>query len=234
MAKALGTDIVFHRSMTHAGKTAAGYFDPSDGSIHININAMRDGKHNIALYTLGHETVHFIKAWSPGKYTELESFVMEKLGDRAEALMADKRAQLDEMGDLKDLTDAEADALVREEVVADSMEGVLSDGEVLAELQQRNRTLWQKIKTFVTSVIARVKAAYGDLSGVSKTAQVLSETVESLDQVKRLFTESVVLCSCPAIRADISRWMFVSLITRSIWSFCSPIPMAPILGKISA
>ena len=192
MAKALGTDIVFHRSMTHAGKTAAGYFDPSDGSIHINVNAMRDGKHNIALYTLGHETVHFIKAWTPGKYTELESFVMEKLGDRAEALMADKRAQLDEMGDLKDLTDAEADALVREEVVADSMEGVLSDGEVLAELQQRNSTLWEKIKTFVTSVIQRVKAAYGDLSGVSKTAQVLSETVESLDQVKRLFTESVV------------------------------------------
>ena len=191
MAKALGTDIVFHRSMTHAGKTAAGYFDPSDGSIHININAMRDGKH-IALYTLGHEAVHFIKAWSPGKYTELESFVMEKLGDRAEALMADKRAQLDEMGDLKDLTDTEADALVREEVVADSMEGVLSDGEVLAELQQRNSTLWEKIKTFVTSVIQRVKAAYGDLSGVSKTAQVLSETVESLDQVKRLFTESVV------------------------------------------
>ncbi len=202
MARVLGVDIVFHRSMMHAGETAAGYFDPSDGCIHINIRAMRevkqggkwDGKH-IALYTLGHETVHYIKAWSPAKYAELESFVMEKLGGRAEALLADKRAQLTKMGDLEGLTDTEADALVREEVVADSMELVLADGEVLAELQKRNRTLWEKIRDYVTSVIEKVKAAYGDLSYTSKSAQVLRETVESLDEIKQLFYEGVVEAS---------------------------------------
>lgn len=194
MAKVLGVDIVFHRSLHHGADVAAGYFSPKDGSIHININAMRDGQ-NIALYTLGHETVHYIKEWSPRKYAELESFVLRKLtesGQDVKALEEAKRAQLEESGDLKGLTEEQADALVREEVVAEAMEGVLSDGEVLADLQKRHRSLWEKIRDFVLSVIDKVKATFNDLNGASQTARVLRDTVDALDGMKQLFYEGVV------------------------------------------
>ena len=194
MAKVLGVDIVFHRSLHHGADVAAGYFSPKDGSIHININAMRDGE-NIALYTLGHETVHYIKEWSPRKYAELESFVLRKLteaGQDVKALEEAKREQLKKSGDLEGLTEEQADALVREEVVAEAMEGVLSDGEVLADLQKRHRSLWEKIRDFVLSVIDKVKAAFNNLSGASQTARVLRDTVDALDGMKQLFHEGVV------------------------------------------
>lgn len=194
MSKVLGVDIVFHRSLHHGADVAAGYFSPKDGSIHININAMRDGQ-NIALYTLGHETVHYIQEWSPRKYAELESFVLRKLtesGQDVKALEEAKRAQLEKSGDLEGLKEEQADALVREEVVAEAMEGVLSDGEVLADLQKRHRSLWEKIRDFVLSVIDKVKAAFGDLSGASQTARVLRDTVDALDGTKQLFYEGVV------------------------------------------
>ena len=71
------------------------------------------------------------------------------------------------------------------------METVLSDGKVLAELADRDKSLWEKVKDWIHEGIARLKAAYANLKPTSKAAQVLKETMTSMDEIERLFTEGV-------------------------------------------
>ena len=191
LAEVLGTDIVIENSIEERGHTVNGYFDPKTNRIHININALRNGK-NIALYTLGHEVTHYIKEWSPRKFEALADFVLEQMGVDAETAIADKLASLKRLGIVTDtMTVAEANALAREELVAEGMELVLTDGKVLEELTHTDRSLWQEVKAWIQNIISKIRKYYGELNQASKTAQVLKETVESLDEIERLFTEGV-------------------------------------------
>ena len=191
LSKVLGTDIVIEASMDSvAGRVTNGFYNRSTNSIHININAMRDGK-SVALYTLGHEVTHYIKEWSPAKYKILSDFVMGKMGGDAKTLIDEKVSLLRGIKDYKDLTVAELNDLAAEDVVADGMELILTDGKVLEELAKTDKRLWNKVKAWITNIISKIKKYYGELSGASKTAQVLKETMESLDEIERLFTEAV-------------------------------------------
>lgn len=192
LAEVLGTEIVIENGITDkAGRTVNGYYDTKTNRIHININAMRDGK-NISLYTLGHEATHYIKEWSPTKFEALADFVLDQMGVDAETAVADKLASLKRLGIVTDtMTIAEANAKAREELVAEGMELVLTDGKVLEELAHTDRSIWQKVKAWIQNIISKIRKYYGELNQASKTAQVLKETVESLEEIERLFTEGV-------------------------------------------
>lgn len=192
LAPNLGTDIEIHESLEKDGRQVNGYYDQRTNTLHININAKRgtSGK-QIALYTLGHEAAHYVKQWSGEKYNALFDFVMNKLGGDAETLITDKLATLRTISDYQTMTDEVLRDLAREEVVADGMELILTDGKVLDELAKHDRTLWETIREWIADVIAKIKKAYGDLNQASKTAQTLRETLDTLDEVERLFTESV-------------------------------------------
>ena len=71
------------------------------------------------------------------------------------------------------------------------MELVLTDGKVLEELSKTDKSLWEKIRDWIADVIDKIRKHYGELNQASKTAQVLKETVESLDEIERMFTEGV-------------------------------------------
>ena len=157
---------------------------------HININALRNGK-NVAVYTLGHEITHYIKEWSPAKFKTLSDFVMDKLGGDAETLIDEKLALLRKIPDYKDYTVAELTDLAAEEVVADGMELVLTDGKVLEELSKTDKSLWEKIRDWFFDIIGQIRRSWQGLNQASKTAQVLAETMESLDEIERMFTEGV-------------------------------------------
>ena len=192
LAEVLGTDIVIEtKILTKKGKEANGYYDRKNNTIHININALRNGK-NVALYTLGHEITHYIKEWSPQKFEALADFVLEQMGVDAETAIADKLASLKRLGVVKDtMTVAEANAMAREELVAEGMELVLTDGKVLTELAKTDKTLWEKIRDWFFDIIGQIRRSWQDLNQASKTAQVLKETVDSLEEIERLFTEGV-------------------------------------------
>ncbi len=192
LAPNLGADIEIHESLDKDGRQVNGYFDQRTNTIHININAKRgtSGK-QIALYTLGHEATHYVKQWSGEKYEALADFVMNKLGGDTETLITDKIATLRTISDYQTLSDEVLRDLAREEVVADGMELILTDGKVLDELAKQDRSLWETIKEWISDIIAKIKKAYGDLNQASKTAQTLRETLDTLDEVERLFTESV-------------------------------------------
>lgn len=192
LAPTTGADIEIHESLEKDGKTANGYYDPATNTIHININAKRgtSGK-QIALYTLGHETTHYIREWSPEKYDELASFVMDKLGGDTDSLVSSKADFLRTISDYQNKTDEEIMDLAREDVIADGMELILTDGKVLDELARTDRTLWQKVKAWIENTISKIRKAYADLNQASKTAQTLRETLDTLEEVERLFTEGV-------------------------------------------
>ena len=190
MAPALKADIEIHKGLTRDGKEVNGYYDLKTNTIHVNINAVRDGKH-IALYTLGHEVTHYIKEWSPKKFYELGDYVMKQLGEGAEQAIRDKLDFLKRNDLVKGLDETEAYDRAYEEVVADGMELVLTDGTVLDALARENKPLWQKIKDRIFEIIEKIKKAYNDLSKTSRTAQILSETMDSLDDIEQLFYEGV-------------------------------------------
>lgn len=192
LAEVLGTEIVIETAITDKkGRTVNGYYDAKTNRLHVNINALRDGK-NISLYTLGHEVTHYIKEWSPTKFEALADFVLDQMGVDAEAAVAEKLASLKRLGIVTDtMTVAEANALAREELVAEGMELVLTDGKVLEELSKADKSLWEKIRDWFFDIIGQIRQSWQDLNQASKTAQVLKETVESLEEIERLFTEGV-------------------------------------------
>jgi long-subunit acyl-CoA synthetase (AMP-forming) len=114
-----------------------GWFDPSDNSIHIDLNAGNNGE-GLMLYTLSHELTHFIKKWSPAKFEAIASFLVERFGTgTVEQLVARQIEKAKANG--REISYDEA----FEEVVADSMETMLSSGnviETLAELKKQGCT----------------------------------------------------------------------------------------------
>ena len=190
MAPAPKADIEIHKGLKRDGKEVNGYYDIGTNTIHINICAERCGQ-SIALYTLGHEVTHYVKEWSPEKFRALSDFVMEHLGKDAPSLISAKADFLRKMPDYKDYTVTQLNELAAEEVVADGMELILTDGRVLDELAKTDKSLWEKVRDWIKNTVAKIRKYYGELNQASKTAQVPKETMDSLDDIEQLFYEGV-------------------------------------------
>ena len=148
IAKALGIDVhVFESQRGEGGKRVGdnGWYDPKDGSIHIDLYAGQNGE-GVMVFTLAHELVHFIKDWSPVKFRKLAGFLAEQYGKKGVSvhdLVLEQQAKAADKG--RKLSFEQA----YEEWVADSMETMLADGKItekLALLQATDKTLLQKIK----------------------------------------------------------------------------------------
>lgn len=191
IGEALHTDIVLHSTLGDVnGKKQNGYYNPKTGEIHIALDAGR-GANGTALFTLAHEVTHYIKEWSPRKYQALADFVSERISGELDVLVERKVNLLRTLPDYKNMTVSQLNDAAHEEVVADSMETVLSDGNVLEDLATYDNSIWQKVKTWITKAIKNIKAVYESLSPNSRAAQVLSETMTDMEKLERLFTEGV-------------------------------------------
>ena len=71
------------------------------------------------------------------------------------------------------------------------MELVLSDGKIVDELAKTDKSLWEKVRDWIKNTVAKIRKYYGELNQSSKTAQVLKETMDSLDDIEQLFYEGV-------------------------------------------
>ena len=127
-----------------------------DGSIHIDLNAGNKGS-GFVLFTLSHELTHFIEQWSPRKYKVLADFLVENYenGQSMDKLVRAKQAKLSANRGTK-VSYKEAYS----EVVADSMEAMLADGNVmdkLIELKAKDNSLFMKIKQFFDNLVAKIR-----------------------------------------------------------------------------
>ena len=194
LAEALGIDIYTFESETnadgkHIGKN--GWYDPKDNSIHIDVYAGTQG-HDTILFTAAHELTHMIRRWSPEKFKVFADFLMEKYGKQGKSVSELVRAQMTKAKENgRTLTFDEA----YEELVADSCESFLADGDAIAkiaELKAKDKSLWKKIKDYLTKLVARIKAAYEGLEPDSKEGKFVTSLLDSAEELRDLWVEAVV------------------------------------------
>ena len=172
-----------------------GIFYESDGSIHIDLNAGNNGE-GTALFTLSHELTHFIKKWSPEKFKVLADFLVKEYGStdtsmhkrvlRKQKFLESKRGE--------SVSYEEA----FEEVVADAMSTMLSDGDLhlkLAKLRSQDKGLFNKIKQFFNRLIAKFRNEYAQLTPVQQDARDVRAMKDAFDRIQTAFAEALVEAS---------------------------------------
>ena len=166
-----------------------GWYDPDTGEIWVDVNA-GDSRNGLILITSAHELTHFIKDWSPAKYKEFADFLVKTYGESGKSVDEIVRAHMDKSR--HDLTYDEA----FDEIVARSCESFLMDRDVemrIIELTQRDKTLAQKIKTFIGQLLAKLKKIAEDLGlkPDSEEGRLVSSMTDSLRQLHDLWVDAL-------------------------------------------
>ena len=167
-----------------------GFYDRATGKIHIDIMAGVSGN-GLLLFTAAHELTHYIKQWSPEKFKVLADFLMEQYGKKGQSVSALVREQIRKAKDHDRELSYEA---AFEEVVADSMESMLADGNVaqkLSLLKAKDKSLFDKIKAFFDSLVKKIKEAYARVNPDSREGQLVAEMKDSIERLQELFTEGL-------------------------------------------
>lgn len=147
------------------------------------------------LYTLSHELTHYIKEWSPAKFQSLANFLMEQYGKQGQSVDELVQAQIRKAKSNGRTIDY---ATAYEEVIADSMESMLTDGKVIEKLQQlykQEKTLFEKISDFINKWIDKVKQIYSRYSPNSKEGKLVLEMKDSLEELQSKFAEAIYAAS---------------------------------------
>lgn len=161
--------------------------------IHIDLNAGNDGR-GVMLYTLAHELTHHIRKNSPEKFKAFADVVMKGYGDRgisAENLIQEQIAKAKRNG--RDISYDEA----YEEMIADSMEGILADGKVLEKLkglQESDPSLWETVKQWAKDIAEKIRAIVDAYKGErmdSTEGRIVANMKEILPQQEELYAEGL-------------------------------------------
>jgi len=169
-----------------------GWYDPSDGSIHIDLNCGDMG--STVLYTIAHELTHFIKDMSAVKYRTLCSIVTEGFldhGQSVQELVKNKQKDYAALG--QELTWEEA----YDEVIASAMEGIIDDGQVmdlLDEIETRDKNLFDQVVSFlqdVADLIWETIHAYRDVKPESPEGRMVTRMKGIHQQLQQAFAEAL-------------------------------------------
>ena len=168
-------------------KAPNGFYHQADGSIWIDLNAGNRGQGTM-LYTVAHELTHFIKQWSPTKFKALADFLVEQYGKEGVSVHELVLAQQEKAK--KNGREISYDVAF-EEMVADSMETMLTDGKVIRELAKKDKGLFNKIKSWIDNLLRKLSKEYKNYSPESKEGQLLLEMTETFKEAQKLFADSL-------------------------------------------
>lgn len=162
-----------------------GFYDHKTGNIYVDINAGSNGEGTI-LYTLGHEYTHLIHQNARESFDKLAEYLFSQYGEQGvdvDALVLAKREALG--------VDYET---AYEEVVADSMEAMLTDtnaAEKIAALKKTDKTLWEKLKDLVGKLLESVRGLYQNMTPNSEEGRKVQQMTDALDRLSDLFVEGL-------------------------------------------
>lgn len=170
-------------------KAPNGYY--KNGKIYIDLNAGAKGE-GVMIYTVAHELTHFIKEWSPAKFKVLADFLMEQY---------DKEGQ-----NVNDLVQAQIEKAKRnnreigydeayEEVIADSMETMLSDDAVyekILELKSKDENIVKKIGEFFAKIIDSFKKLMQQYPPETPEGKLVADMHDFFSKLQELFAEALV------------------------------------------
>lgn len=181
-----------------------GYYDPKTGTVHIDLNAGQDGKGTM-LFTVAHELTHFIRDWSPAKFRVLANFLIKQYGEQGVSVNQLVQAQVEKAKrNGRTLSWDEA----YEEMVADSMETMLTDGnavQVLADLKGQDQSLWQKICDWfknLTSDLQKVVDAYRGVKADTIEGRMVADMQDVIVYLQGLYEDALADASENFQRAE--------------------------------
>ena len=163
-----------------------GFYNP-DGSINLDINSGNLGEGTM-LYTLSHELTHHIRKWSPAKFKVLADFVVEQYsnnGIKINDLVYEQMAKAKKNG--KSISYGTA----YEEVIADACSTMLLDSNAIEKLAQKDKTLFEKIKSFIKDFIDKINKLYKNFSPDAKEAQYVKDIKGMTDKLQALWFEGL-------------------------------------------
>ena len=190
LARATGTTIHLYKSTPNAAgeyESANGRYDPKTGDIWIDVNAGANGE-GLMLFTAAHEFTHFIRQYSPVKYNALADFLMSAYAEAGEDVSSLVAKQIDRAAQEGRTLDTEA---ALEEFVADSMEKMLADGEVIKALARENPTLLQEIKSFLADLVKRLTAAYAGIDPDSEEGRIVAGMTDRVKKLQAMYAEAL-------------------------------------------
>lgn len=156
----------------------------ANGEIWLDLNAGMKGE-GFILNTFAHEMTHFIREWSPAKFKKLANFLNAQYGEAGVDVKTLVRARM-----AKSNLDY---ATAYEEVVADSMEKMFTDGDIMSKLQElkkQDADLVHKLKEFIDKWVGKLSKWYKG-SYVTHLGEMASQ-LDKFEQLQQLFAEALV------------------------------------------
>lgn len=165
-----------------------GWYDSKTGDIYIDVNAGNAGQGTV-LFTAAHELTHFVKDWSLPKFNDLASFLVEQYhgaGVSIDSLVRDQQRK----GSSRNLSYDEA----FEEMVADSMQTMFTDGNLAAKLmalKERDKTLFDKIMDFVKKLQTGINKVYAKFDPEGQEGKALAQIKGAIDNLADIFAGGI-------------------------------------------
>lgn len=187
LARVTGLDISVYKSASGADGTLMGANGSYVGGrirIDLNAGAIYEGKLEDAsmLRTVSHELTHFMAETAEAEFKELQSFLVEKLsaweGHSIQDLVDEKLAVAKSHG--RDISTEEA----LEEVVADGCEMMLRDSKAIRQLAEENRTLFEKVRDWMTRFFDALRKAFEGVEAVHpESIHIMENYAEELQKL---------------------------------------------------
>ena len=206
LSKALGVDIFIYESYEDGGKRVYqdrngevksapnGWYDTETGAIHIDLNAGNFGQGTM-MFTAAHELTHFIKQWSPVKFRKLADLLIDRYAEQGVSvrdLIDNQIAKAEKNGRTIDRDTA------FEEVVADSMETMLTQGDAasfMAEIRQQDKTLWEKVRDWFKNLAEKLRDvvdAYQGYTPDSPEGRIVAQMEDFIGVLQEAYSEALI------------------------------------------
>lgn len=205
MSKATGMKFEFYQSFqqTNGGermmvaadgkvvKAPNGWYDTGTGVVHVDLNA-GTGADGAAIFTMAHETGHWLMQSDPEAFRSLGEFLFEKMGEDADALIRDKQAFMEANARLDGMSDEKKHAMAYEEVVCDLLSPALKDGNVIEQLAFENKSLFTRVWEHIKNIISNIRDALKSAVGTNQLQKDAADKLEaSMNEVEDMFAAAL-------------------------------------------
>lgn len=171
-----------------------GKYEGMTNTLYIDLNSgkNRSGQGVIdytIMQTVAHETTHFIARNSKSGYATLQNLVRKTLEERGQ--------DFDELVRQKiRIAERNGNELTREgaveEVVANASEMMLKDTKVFQQLAKQNKSLVEKVKTFVSDLLSKIRKALGKVGAQHPEAKALMEAEQYVAGLQEAWDAALV------------------------------------------
>lgn len=198
LSEALDSRIEVFESKVEDGRRVGENGKYHNGTIYVDLYAGESGSGTM-LRTVSHEMVHMIKDYSREHFDTLADYVIKTYANNA--VDVEELVERQQMIAKSDPTfDGELSyEAAFEEVVAESLERMLTDTDALTkieELARKDKPLVQKMSDFVKKVLNKIKAIYKAYNGESYAVRNgLQDVVDEFQKLSDVFAEGVANAS---------------------------------------